>query len=313
MRFILTHPMHTHPYNPELVTGAGIAAVAASAERAGFAGFGFTDHPAPTRRWLESGGHDALDPFVAMGYAAAVTSKLRLIPNLVVLPYRNPFLVAKAGATLDVLSGGRFTLAAGVGYLKGEFAALGVDYDQRALLVDESLELIREIWTNDCVNFVGAHYEGREITAYPQPTVCPPIWVGGNTVAARRRVVAYGDGWCPFAAADTLAKVTKTATMDAQDGLVAGIEDLRRRCDSAARDFASIDITFNGLPGTPGTAAFNADAYLSEVGRLARLGVTALQVSVPGDSLNHAIDAIEEFGDRVVAAVSLVEQLKEMS
>jgi hypothetical protein len=80
MRFILTHPMHSHPYNPELVTGSGVATVAAAAERAGFTGFGFTDHPAPTQRWLDAGGHDALDPFVAMGYAAAVTSTLRLIP-----------------------------------------------------------------------------------------------------------------------------------------------------------------------------------------------------------------------------------------
>ena len=70
MKFTITHPMHSHPYNPELVTGPGIAAVAAAAEAAGFDGFGFTDHPAPTQRWLESGGHDAVDPFVAMGFAA---------------------------------------------------------------------------------------------------------------------------------------------------------------------------------------------------------------------------------------------------
>jgi hypothetical protein len=64
MQFTFTHPMHSHPYNPELVTGSGIATVAAAAEAAGFHGFGFTDHPAPTQRWLEAGGHDAVDPFV---------------------------------------------------------------------------------------------------------------------------------------------------------------------------------------------------------------------------------------------------------
>ena len=145
MRFTFTHPMHSHPYNPELVTGSGIAAVAAAAEAAGFDGFGFTDHPAPTQRWLESGGHDALDPFVAMGYAAARTTTLRLIPNIVVLPYRNPFVVAKAGATLDLLSEGRFILGVGVGYLKREFAAVGVDFDERGHLFDEALEVIRGI------------------------------------------------------------------------------------------------------------------------------------------------------------------------
>src|SRR6201988_4115343 len=106
MRFTMTHPMHTHPYNPELVTGSGIATVAAAAEAAGFGGFGFTDHPAPTQRWLEAGGHDALDPFVAMGFAAAHTTALRLIPNIVVLPDRNPFVGAKSGGTLNMHSGG---------------------------------------------------------------------------------------------------------------------------------------------------------------------------------------------------------------
>src|ERR1700759_1128096 len=135
--------MPSHPYNRELVRGAGIGKVAAATEAAGIHGFGFTDHPAPTQRWLESGGHDAVDPFVAMGYAAARTSTLRLIPNVVVLPYRNPFVVAKSGATLDLLSEGRFTLAVGVGYLKREFAALGVDFEERAKLFEEALEGIK--------------------------------------------------------------------------------------------------------------------------------------------------------------------------
>ena len=131
MRFTFTHPMHSHPYNRELVTGSGIATVAAAAEAAGFHGFGFTDHPAPSQRWLESGGHDAVDPFVAMGYAAARTTTLRLIPNIVVLPYRNPFHVAKSAATIDVLSGGRFTLSVATGYLRSEYRALGVDFERR--------------------------------------------------------------------------------------------------------------------------------------------------------------------------------------
>src|SRR5690349_22556913 len=169
MRFTFTHPMHSHPYNPELVTGAGIAAVAAAAESAGFDGFGFTDHPAPSQRWLDGGGHDALDPFVAMGFAAARTTTLRLIPNIVVLPYRNPFVVAKAAATLDVLSGGRFTLAVGAGYLKGEFAALGVDHAERNELFDEALTVLRAVWTGDDVSIEGRHFSARGVTSHPRP------------------------------------------------------------------------------------------------------------------------------------------------
>ncbi len=238
MRFTFTHPMHSHPYNPELVTGSGIATVAAAAEAAGFHGFGFTDHPAPSQRWLESGGHDAVDPFVAMGYAAARTTTLRLIPNIVVLPYRNPFVVAKAGATLDLLSDGRFTLGVGVGYLKGEFYALGVNFDERAALFEEALEVIRGIWTTDDFSYEGRHFSAKGITAHPRPvsTPHPPIWIGGNTAAARKRVVNYGDGWCPFAAPAMLAQTARTAVMDS-DVLVEGIDDLRRRFDAAGRDF----------------------------------------------------------------------------
>ncbi|ORB27890.1 LLM class F420-dependent oxidoreductase [Mycolicibacterium parafortuitum] len=305
MRFAITHPMHSHPYNPELVTGAGIARVAVAAEKAGFDGFGFTDHPAPTQRWLEAGGHDALDPFVAMGFAAAHTTTLRLIPNIVVLPYRNPFVVAKAGATLDLISDGRFTLAVGVGYLKREFTALGVDFDERADLFEEALHVIREIWTTDNLSYDGKHFSASGITAHPKPvsTPHPPIWVGGNTAAARARVAKYGQGWCPFRAPALLAQTARTAALETTEHLVKGIDDLRRRLDEAGRDPADIDITFtNGVGGTPGTDDFNADEFASGVDELERAGVTWIQVTVPGDSLAHTVEAIESFGETVIRA-----------
>ncbi|KRE31967.1 LLM class F420-dependent oxidoreductase [Mycobacterium sp. Soil538] len=305
MRFAITHPMHSHPYNPELVTGSGIATVAAAAEAAGFDGFGFTDHPAPSTRWLEAGGHDTLDPFVAMGFAAAHTATLRLIPNIVVLPYRNPFVVAKAGATLDLVSGGRFTLAVGVGYLKREFAAVGVDFDERAALFEESLDLIRRIWTRDDVSFEGRHFTAEGITAHPRPVAAPhpPIWIGGNTSAARARVAAYGQGWCPFRAPAVLAKTARTAALDTVDRLIAGIGDLRRRLEDAGRDPFGVDVAFtNDAGGDPGDDAFNADAFLAGASELEGAGVTWIQVTVPGDSLAHAVDAIERFGADVISA-----------
>ena len=304
MKFAITHPMHSHPYNPELVTGAGIARVAAAAETAGFDGFGFTDHPAPSQRWLESGGHDALDPFVAMGFAAAHTTALRLIPNIVVLPYRNPFIVAKAGATLDLVSGGRFTLAVGVGYLKREFAALGVDFDDRAALFEQSLQVIRDIWTTDDVTIDGKHFTAKGITAHPRPVSVPhpPIWIGGNTAAARTRVAAHGQGWCPFRAPAMLAQTARTAALESPADLAAGIGDLRRRLEEAGRDPSTVDVTFtNHAGGTPGADDFDADAFLEGVAQLTELGVTWVQVGVPGDSLAHALEAIEQFGTDVIA------------
>jgi probable F420-dependent oxidoreductase len=238
-----------------------------------------------------------------MGFAAARTTTVRLIPNIVVLPYRNPFIVAKSGATLDILSDGRFTLAVGVGYLKREFAALGVDFDERASLFTEALEVIRAIWTGDDISYEGKTFSAKGITAHPRPVTAPhpPIWIGGNTAAARRRVASYGDGWCPFPAPAVLAQTARTAALDSLDQLAAGIDDLRRRIDAAGRDWSGIDVTWtNAEGGSPANDDFNADAYLGGVEKLAALGVTWLQVGVPGDTLAHAVEAIERFGSSVI-------------
>ena len=304
MRFTITHPIVGHPYDPQLVSGVGIASVATAAERAGFHGFGFTDHPAPTDRWLHAGGHDALDPFVAMAFAAARTTQLRLIPNIVVLPYRNPFVVAKAGATLDLLSDGRFTLAVGAGYLKREFDALGVDHGQRNEIFDEALEVLQAIWTSDDVTFEGTHFRADGITAHPRPvsTPHPPIWIGGNSGRARERVATRGNGWCPFPAPPGVAQTARTVVLDTSERLAEAIDDLHRRLETARREPDDVDISFStGAGGHPWNEDFDADAHLAGIAELAALGVTWLQVGLPGDSLTHVLEVIQRYGEQVIA------------
>jgi probable F420-dependent oxidoreductase len=303
VRFAVTHPLVSHPYHPDLVTGAGIAAVASAAEAAGFGGFGFTDHPAPSQRWLDGGGHDALDPFVALGFAAAHTTTLRLIPNIVVLPYRNPFVVAKAAATLDVLSGGRFTLAVGAGYLKGEFAALGVDHGERNELFDEAIDVLKAIWTSDDVSFEGRHFSARGVTSHPRPVSDPhpPIWIGGNSSQARQRVADRGDGWCPFPAPAGLAQTARTVALDTPERLADAIDDLHARLDAAGRDPASVDIAFAcHAGGDPASTGFDPDAHLDGLAELAALGVTWVQVGLPGDSVEHAVETLQRYGELVI-------------
>ncbi len=303
MRFAVTHPLVTHPYHPDLVTGVGIATVAQAAEAAGFSGFGFTDHPAPSQRWLDGGGHDALDPFVGLAFVAAATTTLRLVPNIVVLPYRNPFVVAKAAATLDVLSDGRFTLAVGAGYLKGEFAALGVDHSERNELFDEALDLLKAIWTGDDVSFEGRHFRARGITSHPRPVSQPhpPIWIGGNSGRARQRVADRGDGWCPFPAPAGLAQTARTTALDTPERLAAAADDLRARLDAAGRDPASVDIAFAcHAGGNPAADGFDADAHLAGLAELAALGVTWVQVGLPGDSVAHAVETAQRYGEEVI-------------
>src|SRR6478735_394298 len=140
MKYLLQHPEPIGADNDLLAT-CDPTAIARALEGAGWDGLAYTEHPAPGRRWLaQGGGHQTLDPFVALGAAAAVTERIRLLTYLAVIPYRNPLLLAKAAASVDMISKGRFVLGAGTGYLKGEFFALGVDFDERNELFDEALD-----------------------------------------------------------------------------------------------------------------------------------------------------------------------------
>src|SRR5579862_8280412 len=142
--------------NPdEFVRMEAVAQVGSVLERAGFDGGNVTDHPCPTGRWLESGGHHAQDPFVTLSLLAAVTKTLRLQTGILVLPYRNPFITARAVATLDVFSGGRVTLGLGAGYLKGEYRALGVDFERRNDIMDEYLRALKVALSGEEFTFQG--------------------------------------------------------------------------------------------------------------------------------------------------------------
>ena len=301
MRHFVTYPLVAHPYSPELVTKEAIVRFAVRAEELGYDGIGFTDHPAPSHRWLQAGGHDALDPFVAFGLVAAVTERLHLIPNILVLPYRNPFLVAKAAATLDTVSGGRFVLSVATGYLKGEYKALGVDFDERNALFDEALAVVKGVWAEDDFVYDGLHFNARGQTANPKPGRIP-IWIGGNSALSRRRVAASADGWNPFAAPKVLAQTAKTPVLETVDDLLPMLDHLWRHVDEAGRDRSEIDICLQALGcASPGADGFDPQQHLDALGSLAGLGVTWTSTSVPGDSLAQALDALEEYAAGVIA------------
>src|SRR3984893_6080807 len=176
MQFMYQYP-ETNGSERDLLDAGPVHEVAGTAEAAGWMGFAFTEHPVPGARWLESGGHQTLDPFVALGYAAAVTTRVRLLTYLAVVPYRNPFLLAKAAATVDKLSGGRFVLGVGTGYQKSEFHALAVDFDERNALFDEALEVLPLHWKGEPFSYKGMHFEARDVIARPKPVQNPiPIW-----------------------------------------------------------------------------------------------------------------------------------------
>jgi probable F420-dependent oxidoreductase len=301
MKHWFTYPLISHPHEPEFVTRDGLLRVARAAEEAGFEGIGLTDHPAPSHKWLKAGGHDALDPFVALAVVAAGTERIRLIPNIVVLPYRNPFIVAKSAATLDALSGGRFVLSVATGYLRSEYRALGVDFEQRNALFDEALVAMRGVWSEDEFTFEGSGYTAVSVTVNPKPAHVP-IWIGGNSALTRRRVAAHGDGWNPFPASARLAQTARTVPLEGLDDLAPMLGHLWQEVDRAGRDRADIDVAFStGLPG-PADPGFNASAYLEQLSRMEALGVTWTSSNVPGDSVESTVEVIEQYGKEVIAA-----------
>jgi probable F420-dependent oxidoreductase len=303
MKYWFTYPLITHPYDAELMSRDGLIRVAQAAEAAGFDGMGFTDHPAPSHKWLMAGGHDALDPFVALGVVAAVTERLRLIPNIVVLPYRNPFIVAKAAASLDALSGGRFVLSVATGYLRSEYRALGVDFERRNDLFDEAIAVMRGVWSGDRFSYEGTGFTAVEVTANPKPGHLP-IWIGGNSALTRRRVAAHGDGWNPFPAGASLAATARTVPLEGLDDLAPMLDHLWEQVEAAGRERGAIDIAFTtGLPG-PSDPAFDPAAHLEALERMAAMGITWANTTVPGTSIDRAIEAIERYGTEVIAGLA---------
>src|SRR3954447_18506769 len=299
MKHTVVFPLVHHPINVDLIAGDAMTRFVQTAERAGFDGVALTDHPAPSHKWLKAGGHDALDPFAVLAYVAAVTERMYLIPHVLVLPYRNPFVVAKAAATVDALSGGRFVLSVATGYLRSEYRALGVDFERRNELFDEALDAMRGVWTTDQYSFEGTGYTAGAISVNPKPGHVP-IWIGGNSALTRRRVAERGDGWNPFPAPAWLAKTARTIPLEGLDDLAPMLDHLRRHTEAAGRDPASIDVTFTTRQPGPDADGYSAAAHLDGIEAMAALGVTWNSVGMPGDGVDHAIECLERYGAEVI-------------
>src|SRR5262245_8828316 len=304
MRFHVGLPTDRVDAVDEVVSAEAIADVARAAEAAGFESVFVTDHPYPEDVWLATGGHHALDPFVALSFAAAATTTVRLFTNLCVLPYRNPFLAAKAAVSLDVLSGGRLTLGVGAGYLEAEFRALGVDFDERNDLLDEALVAIRRAWAEDGVHLRGRHFDVRGHTMLPRPVQSPhpPIWVGGNSKRAIRRAVDHAEGWTPMPNPRALGARRRSAhleTLEELRGLLAYADGYRAA--SGVPGVLEVSVMPIGVAG-PGMSGYDPAQFGVHVAELAAIGVDGVVLMIPASSRRQLADRIAAFGADVIAA-----------
>jgi probable F420-dependent oxidoreductase len=172
-----------------------------------------------------------LEALTALAYIAAATSRVTLGTEVLVLPQREPTLVAKQVSTLDTLSGGRVRLGIGVGWQESEYEAMGADFHTRGARMDEAIALLRAYWGDAQVEHAGKHYRAHAMAMEPKPPQGArlPIWIGGYSEAAFRRVGRLGDGWLA-------SRVT-----DAEDAKRA-LESIRRHAAAAGRDPASLGL-----------------------------------------------------------------------
>jgi alkanesulfonate monooxygenase SsuD/methylene tetrahydromethanopterin reductase-like flavin-dependent oxidoreductase (luciferase family) len=338
VKIVVQHAVGDPAWHPSVLAPPFVAEFARLAERHGYAGIAFTDHPAPTVRWTAAGGEGSSDPLVSLAYCAAVTSSIELMTFVLALPYHNPFRLAHQAATLDALSGGRLTLGLGTGYLRGEMRAMGANPDSRLESFDAVLETMLTAWTAESVSgsfpapesrlgsgpvsasaavrssesvsgspagpFSG--WSAREVHVQPRPVrqPHPPLWFHGNSAFGRARAARYGGGWLGILTTPQLATTIRTAHLPDLEAARLAIEDLHRRCEAAGRDPASVSLGLSGLwPMLDIRRGWDAEAIAKAARTAASLGVGTLFTTICGDDPTAANETLAAFGEQVVGAV----------
>jgi probable F420-dependent oxidoreductase len=270
----------------DAVTRRGATELAAAAEEIGLESLWTVDHvvvPAGYRSpypYSRSGrmaqgveDFDLSDPLVWLAFTAAVTERVQLGTGVVVLPQRNPLVLAKQSAGLDLLSGGRFILGVGSGWLAEEFAALGVPFEDRGARTDDHIRALRALWTEGTSSYHGEYVSFEEVYSRPLPVQRPiPIVVGGHSRRAARRAGELGDGFFPNGAD--------------RDHIAGLIEHARRIAERAGRDPAALEVTVGSKPDR------------ESVERWMELGVDRIVIPPVGP------DGLRLFAEHVIAAVS---------
>jgi probable F420-dependent oxidoreductase len=299
MRFGVVLPT----YWPEAHLDA-IAEIASRAEELGFASVWAADHvmvgKSDTTQF-----HYVHEAVTVLAWLSAITKRVRLGLSVLVLPQRDPVLVAKQIATLDVLSGGRLVAGVGAGWSKAEFGFLGADFAHRGGIMDDAIGVLRHLWAGVPDPYRGPHFGFAEHTFAPLPVQRggPPIWVGGNSDAAMRRAARLGDAWHgggamadPVAFARAAELIARTAddrqvelTLHARVGSMSGW-----RIDPA------------GTPGYQGTRQLviggPAESITAHFKQLARLGCSHVAINFWDRDLTETREAIERFARRVMPA-----------
>jgi probable F420-dependent oxidoreductase len=224
------------------------------------------------------------DPLIWMAFAAAATTRLRLMTGVIILPQRHPLVLAKQVATLDHMSGGRIELGIGVGWLREEFAALGVPFERRGQRADEYLAAMRALWREDGASFAGEFVAFERVSCNPKPVARRvPIIVGGHSEAAARRAGRLGDGFFP--------------SIGAQVDTLPLLDVVRRAAEAAGRDPGAVEM----ITGCPGALPGSGQDPLAAVAERRARGIGRVVLPVTA-FLPDLEESLPRFGETVIRA-----------
>lgn len=221
-----------------------------------------------------------IDPLIALTLIAANTTSLRLGTGINILPQTNPLLLAKQAASLDMVSGGRFMLGLGIGWLEEEFLAMGTPFERRGARFDDYVTAMKQVWTGETVEHQSDFLNWTGFKSYPVPSQKPhlPVHIGGTKGKVFERVAKYGEGWF-------------SPTM-APDDIKPGLDQLKAACAAEGRDITEIEVSSMWL--------FNDDAY-DNLKRFEDLGVSRLICPLFGLGTANPIEGIDRLGSELIS------------
>lgn len=221
-----------------------------------------------------------IDPLIALTLVAAHTTTIRLGTGVNILPQVNPLLLAKQSASLDLISGGRFMLGVGIGWLREEFDAMGVPFEKRGARFDDYIQAMRKAWSPDVVEHQSEHIQWTGFKSHPLPVQDPfPVIIGGTKGKAFQRIARYGQGWF--------------APTPSPDALVPQLAQLAEACAAEGRDPASVEVTCMWVPAMG----------LDSLAKFEDLGVARLVI--PLQALGGPpVEALDKLGDEVISKLA---------
>jgi probable F420-dependent oxidoreductase len=302
------------PTRGPLANRRDLSAILAAAERLGFRSTMVADHIIlPTK--IESAypytvkgnfvsESECFEQLSMMAFVAGRTDALRIVSSVMIVPHRNPVFNAKALATIDVLSGGRLTVGIGVGWLAEEFKALqAADFKHRGAVTDEYIDIFKQLWTGKPVAYAGRFYGFDEVVCHPEPLQKggPPIWIGGHSGPALKRVARIGDGWHPVGA--TAASPLPPEEMRQKLG------EIERMMTAAGRDFSKLEVSYKapiydgGVPPKGEARRLftgGADAALGDIAAFEKLGVDELVFDFRTPTLSECLERMQQFAEDII-------------